>query len=222
MAIADDIIARESGGDPNAQNSRSSAGGAGQFIDSTWLSMLQRHRPDIATGKSPSDLLQLKFDPQLSREMTAAYAADNGAILAKNGHQVTPGTTYLAHFAGPQGAVQLLNADPATPVRSILTPQAVAANPFLQNMTAAELRLWADGKRQKPTAPVSTAVQQPAPPPPESIAQSFTAMSPVALTVPSFEPQIAPQPVARSDSAYDEPAFAHRTYARQMQKQRAV
>jgi hypothetical protein len=146
MALVDQIISAESGGNPNARNPHSSAGGDGQFIDSTWLSMLRKHRPDISDGKSDSDLLALKFNPDLSKAMTAAYAADNAGILTKAGLPVTPGSTYLAHFAGPQGAVGILNADPSAPVSSILTPAAVKANPFLQGMTAADLRAWADRK----------------------------------------------------------------------------
>lgn len=140
MPLVDHIIGAESGGNPNARNPRSSAAGLGQFIDSTWLSMLAKHRPDLAAGKSPEELLALKSDPQLSRDMTAAYAADNAGLLSKAGLPVTPGSTYLAHFAGPQGAVGILNADPAMPVSSILTPAAVKANPFLQGMTASDLR----------------------------------------------------------------------------------
>lgn len=146
MPLVDQIIGVESGGDPNARNSRSSASGLGQFIDSTWLSTLARHRPDLAEGKSREELLALKSDPDLSREMTVAYAADNAGILSRAGLPVTPGSTYLAHFAGPQGAVGILNADPSAPVSSILTPAAVRANPFLQGMSAADLRAWADRK----------------------------------------------------------------------------
>ena len=79
MALIDSIINVESGGNPNARNPHSSASGAGQFIDSTWISMIRQHRPDLAQSMSNSDLLALKSDPQLSREMTAAYAADNDA-----------------------------------------------------------------------------------------------------------------------------------------------
>lgn len=160
MALVDQIISAESGGNPNARNPHSSAGGDGQFIDSTWLSMLRKHRPDISDGKSDSDLLALKFNPDLSREMTAAYAADNAGILTKAGLPVTPGSTYLAHFAGPQGAVGILNADPSAPVSSILTPAAVKANPFLQGMTAADLRAWAD---RKVGGSAPTPAQPPAP-----------------------------------------------------------
>lgn len=146
MALVDQIIGVESDGNPNARNSRSSAAGLGQFIDSTWLSTLAKHRPDLVEGKSREELLSLKSDPQLSRDMTAAYAADNSGILSRAGLPVTPGSTYLAHFAGPQGAVGILNADPTTPVSAILTPGAIRANPFLQGMSAADLQAWADRK----------------------------------------------------------------------------
>src|SRR5581483_2792886 len=106
MGLIDQIISVESGGKSNAANPNSSAAGPGQFIDGTWLDMLARHRPDI-TG-SRDELLALKNDPALSREMTAAYAGDNAGILSKAGLPVTAGTQYLAHFAGPQGAVGIL------------------------------------------------------------------------------------------------------------------
>lgn len=155
MALVDNIISAESGGNPNARNPHSSAGGAGQFIDGTWLSMLRKHRPDLVAGKSPGELLALKSDPQLSRDMTSAYAADNAGILSKRGLPVTPGSTYLAHFAGPQGAVGILSADPSMPVAGILTPAAVKANPFLNGMTAADLRAWADRKVDGKSVPTS-------------------------------------------------------------------
>jgi hypothetical protein len=155
MALVDQIISAESGGNPNARNPHSSAGGAGQFINSTFLSMIRKHRPDLAEGKSDADILALKFDPGISRDMTAAYAADNAGILSKAGLPVTPGSTYLAHFAGPQGAVGILNADPSMPVSAVLTPAAVKANPFLNGMTAADLRAWAEKKVGGNSAPIS-------------------------------------------------------------------
>jgi hypothetical protein len=45
--------------------------------------MLAKHRPDL-TG-SRDELLALKSDPALSKEMTAAYAGDNAGILSKSG-----------------------------------------------------------------------------------------------------------------------------------------
>ena len=154
MALVDSIIGAESGGNADARNPNSSAGGLGQFIDATWLAMLAKHRPDLQG--SPDQLLALKSDPQLSREMTEAYAADNGKILTGAGYEASPGNTYLAHFAGPQGAVKVLSADPNASVSDILGAAAVKANPFLQGMTAADLQAWAArkmGVASQPTQP---------------------------------------------------------------------
>ena len=154
MALVDSIIGAESGGNADARNPNSSASGLGQFLDATWLAMLAKHRPDLQG--SPDQLLALKSDPQLSREMTEAYAADNGKILTGAGFEASPGNTYLAHFAGPQGAVKVLSADPNAPVSSILGEAAVKANPFLQGMTAADLQAWAArkmGGASQPTQP---------------------------------------------------------------------
>src|SRR5581483_10327855 len=155
MDPTDSIVNAESGGNPTAQNPNSSAAGPGQFIDSTWLATVKQHAPDIAAGKSDADLLALKNDPQiasqpqniaLNRQMTAAYATDNQAYLAKNGLPVTPATTYLAHFAGPGGAAKVLQADPNAPVSDILGADAVKANPFLRGMTAQQMQAWAARK----------------------------------------------------------------------------
>lgn len=184
MGLVDQIISVESGGDPNAKNSRSSAAGPGQFIDATWLDMLAKHRPDI-TG-SPGDLLALKSDPALSREMTAAYAADNGGTLQRAGLPVTPGTQYLAHFAGPTGAVGLLNADPATPAAAVLGQGFAKANPTLAGYSAGQLAAWADRKMGGGSAPMSMAGPRPATPAPAP------ALSPAAAAVAPQASEAAP------------------------------
>jgi hypothetical protein len=160
MAYADKVISNESGGDPNSSNSNSSASGPAGFINSTWLETLKANRPDIAQGQSDSDLLALKSDPNLAKEMADAYAASNGKILASAGLPVTPGTTYLAHFAGPKGAVGILNADPSTPAGAVLGQAAVKANPFLTSMTAGDVANWAN--RKMGGAPMSLAGPVPA------------------------------------------------------------
>lgn len=199
MALVDQIIGVESGGDANARNPNSSAAGLGQFIDSTWLSMLAKHRPDI-TG-SPQDLIALKSDPELSKAMTAAYAADNGQILQGAGLTVTPGSTYLAHFAGPQGAVSVLKADPTTPVSAILTPGAIKANPFLQNMTAGDLQAWADRKMGGKT--VGPQAAQPAGLPiPQAPVPTLSPQQPTSPQAFAASPQAAEQPQASGGSYF--------------------
>lgn len=181
MALVDSIIGAESGGNADARNPNSSASGLGQFIDATWLAMLTKHRPDIQG--SPDQLLALKSDPQLSREMTEAYAADNGKILTGAGYEASPGNTYLAHFAGPQGAVKVLSADPTAPVSDILGAAAVKANPFLQGMTAADLQAWA-ARKMGGTSQAS----------PQQTAQASPAAPANGLPAQSSQPQPAPAP----------------------------
>ncbi len=141
-----------------AKNPNSSATGPGQFIDSTWLETVKKNRPDLAAGKDDATILAMRSDPkfeQLSRDMTDAYATQNRSTLANAGLPTTPGATYLAHFAGPMGAQKVLSADPKTRIADLLSPAAIKANPFLVNMTAGDLRGWADRKMgASPAAPV--------------------------------------------------------------------
>lgn len=197
MATVDSIISAESGGDPNARNPNSSAVGLGQFTAPTWIDTITAARPDLVQGKSPDEILALRNDPQLSREMTAAYAAQNSGILSKAGLPVTPGTQYLAHFAGPGGAIGILNADPATPIEGVLSSKAVAANPFLKGKTAGDVIAWANGKVGQ--APMPIVPSQPAPQVAPQVAQA--PQQPVQAT--------APQAAAGSSGAipnYDQAA----------------
>jgi hypothetical protein len=108
-AVVERIVAVESGGDPNARNKRSSATGAGQFLDETWLEMIRTHRRDLVGGRSEKEILDLRRDPELTRAIIARLVERNAALLKKRGLPVTPGTLYLTHFAGPVGAVAVLS-----------------------------------------------------------------------------------------------------------------
>ncbi len=199
MGLIDQIISVESGGNPSATNPNSSATGAGQFLSSTWLDTIARERPDLVEGKSKDEILALRNDPALSRQMTEAYANQNGRILSGAGFEANPANTYLAHFAGPQGAVKVLSADPAAPVESILGPQAVAANSFLRGMTAGDLQAWASkkmgGAPQQPamrTAQASPVAPQAAP----------LSLAPQAAPIFSAAPEPAPQQQASAGSYF--------------------
>ena len=139
------IIGIESAGNARADNPRSSASGLGQFTDATWVATIRRHRPDLA-GMSDQAIIALKVNPDLAREMTIRHTEDNAAGLSASGIDPTEGNLYLAHFAGLEGARRVLGADPTTPVVDVLGREAVRANPFLQGMTVADLKAWADRK----------------------------------------------------------------------------
>lgn len=132
-------IGLESGGRADAKNTRSSATGAGQFIAATWIDMLTRSRPDVVAGKTREQLLALRNDPALSREMTEAYAVENARALYESGLPVTPQTVYMAHHFGAGGARAMLRAAPDTPVSQILSPREITANPYLKGKTVAEV-----------------------------------------------------------------------------------
>lgn len=134
--VVDRIVGIESGGNPNARSTTSSATGAGQFIDSTWLSTVKKHRPDVAAGKSDPQILSLRTDPNLSREMIAAYAQDNAGFLQSRGLGTGPTEVYAAHNLGPAGAAKVLSAAPDTPLSSMFGADVMRANPHLRNMTA--------------------------------------------------------------------------------------
>lgn len=144
--VTDRIIGVESGGNANAKNPNSSATGAGQFIDSTWMATVKAHRPDLLEGRTTADVLALRKDKALSKEMVGHLANDNAGFLRNQGIQPTDGDIYLAHFLGPRGASQVLKADPGASVASIVGQDVVNANPFLKGMTANDVRAWSNKK----------------------------------------------------------------------------
>jgi hypothetical protein len=157
-ALADLIITAESNGNPRDKNKKSSATGPAQFLDDTWLEMITAYRPALATGHSQKEILALRRDPDLSREMTTRFMQRNAKILRRRNLPVTPGNLYLTHFAGIAGAIALLSGPDNDHAATIMAKadvsghltraKVVAANPFLTNFTVADLKRWADVKMQ--------------------------------------------------------------------------
>jgi hypothetical protein len=158
--IVDRIIKVESNGDPNLTNKRSSAVGLGQFLNETWLDLIRTHRPELARERSEDEILELRRDANIAREITVRFTEQNAGMLRRRGLPVTPGTLYLAHFAGGGGAVAILlaleNADAASVMASADTTgrtnreKLIKANPFLERFTVADLKTWAHRKMAIP------------------------------------------------------------------------
>lgn len=126
----------ESGGNPNAKNPTSSAGGLFQQIDSNAKAFGVTNR----------------FDPVQSTEGAVKFAKQNQGILREAlGREPTAAELYLAHQQGAGGARSLLtrSAEPAlTVLESIYNNKTTAKNALLNNggsqaMTAGDFaNIW--------------------------------------------------------------------------------
>jgi hypothetical protein len=130
-AVLARIAQVESGSDPNAAASGSSAKGLFQVTTPTWQ----------ANGGGDDPL-----DPVQNATVGARLTKKNIDGLTSAGLEPSPSNIYLAHFSGLGGAKSILGADPSTPAASILGDAAVKANPFLANMSAGDLQAWAGRK----------------------------------------------------------------------------
>ncbi len=139
----------ESGLNPKAKASSSSAAGLFQFIESTWLRSLERYASQIQTFRARqiaetdaqksidqsetkrSDRLEWRHDPHLASLMAAAYAQENGDKLkGVLGRQANSTELYVAHFLGSGGSVRFMSAWKRNPHQSAasLFPRAARAN----------------------------------------------------------------------------------------------
>ena len=160
--LTDRIVHVESGGSARAKNPLSSATGAGQFISKTWIRMMNTYRPDLARSLSTADLLALRYDATLSREMVRNLAREGEAYLRARGHQITAGRLYLCHFLGMEGAAQVLAAQGSTQLNAVLGSAVIQANPFLTGKTAGYVIDWAERKMGQKVTRVASDQSQPA------------------------------------------------------------
>ncbi|RAU20699.1 lytic transglycosylase domain-containing protein [Paramagnetospirillum kuznetsovii] len=142
---------QESGLNPHARNTRSSAAGLFQFTTPTWLDMVKRHgaehglekeadaivkgadgKWDVKDKAMKKAILDLRKDPKLSSMMAAEFAKDNAQVLEKRlGRAATASDLYLAHFLGATGAARVIEGMEDNPRHSARTllPDAARANP---------------------------------------------------------------------------------------------
>jgi murein DD-endopeptidase MepM/ murein hydrolase activator NlpD len=140
------IIQVESAGRADAKNPRSSATGLGQFINTTWIRMMNTYRPDLARSLSQADLLALRFDPTISREMVRNLAREGESYLRARGHNITAGRLYLCHFLGMEGAHIVLSSPGDAMLVNVLGAGVIKANPFLTGKNTAYVIDWAERK----------------------------------------------------------------------------
>ena len=133
------IIQIESGGNPNAQNPLSSAGGLAQFTDTTWASVMRAH-PEL--NLTPNG----KKDPEQAKRALVAFRQDNQSYLAKHGVPINDATTYAAHFLGAGGAVQALRNPDGAAMVDVVGPGVIQANPQLRSMTVGDFKQWLSNK----------------------------------------------------------------------------
>ncbi len=119
----------ESGLNPGAGASTSSARGLFQFVDQTWLGTMKQSGSSLgyaryaaaitrtASGhyqvKDPalrSQILKLRSDPTANAVMAGAFTKANANYLTqKLGRPPTDGELYIAHFLGAGGAARLIS-----------------------------------------------------------------------------------------------------------------
>lgn len=140
---------RESAMNPSARAPTSSAAGLFQFIEQTWLATVKSHGAkhgygqyaDLiyrggdgrwrVEGSARNVVLDLRYDPQAASVMAGELTASNAAYLrGRTGREPGAGDLYAAHFLGPAGAAQLMQAMDRNPGASAaaIFPQAASAN----------------------------------------------------------------------------------------------
>lgn len=117
------VIAIESGFNPNAQASTSSASGLGQFTADTWKATLGKYGSKYGLDANASPM-----DPRANALMTAEYIKENSKALSGVKSNLTGTDLYMAHFLGASGAKKVLGADPSVSAAELL-PAAAKSNP---------------------------------------------------------------------------------------------
>lgn len=124
----------ESSFNPDAKARSSSATGLYQFIESTWMKMVDRYGEKYGIESetmSRAEILSLRKDPKLASFMAAELAQENESVLERHwGGEIGATELYLAHFLGAGSAAAFLNARDESPMEpaAYLFPDAAASN----------------------------------------------------------------------------------------------
>ncbi len=138
------LMMAESAGKAHAKNPRSTALGPYQFINSTFIEVVDRHFSDEVEGMSRSQILALRTDMDFSRRAAIAFNDDNAKYLEKRGVKPTFAHLRLSHLLGPAAAVKVLRAKSNARLTKLLPSPVIRANPFMKRMTVGGLVRWAE------------------------------------------------------------------------------
>ena len=135
----DQLMEAESGGRLNKKNPRSTALGPFQFIEATFLVVVNKHFPHEVAGLTERQVLARRTEIVFSRRVARAYANDLISALNNNGLRATAVNVRIAFLVGPSAAVRLLKTPRHKPLKEVLSAAAIAANPFMSGATVARL-----------------------------------------------------------------------------------
>ncbi len=119
---------------PDIKAKTSSATGLYQFINTTWMGMVEKYgeKYGIDTqAKSKKEILDLRKDPKMASYMAAEFAKENSNHLQNTvGGEIGETDLYLAHFLGAGGAEKFLKGWKDNPNQAAdqLFPAAAKAN----------------------------------------------------------------------------------------------
>lgn len=114
------LINAESGGDPNASATTSSAAGLAGFTKGAWLEQVGKRGFDYT--------LEDRKDPVKVQKVLEPLVEDNRKKAQKElGREPTHAELYMYHFM-PAKAAKLITADPGTPATTLVSAAAAKAN----------------------------------------------------------------------------------------------
>jgi hypothetical protein len=221
----------ESGLNPQAGASTSSARGLFQFVEQTWLGTVKQSGAALGYGgyaaaitrtasghyevRDPAmrkEILKLRNDPTANAVMAGAFTKANASILSdKLGRAPSEGELYIAHFLGAGGAARLISL-------AANNPSAKADN-FFANAAHANPSIFYDRTTGSPrnlaqvrdTLTARYDVARSRPVAPVATAQAVTELpGPLDLTPPPLRP---PLPIAAVPAATAVPDTAGMTNA---------
>ena len=210
----DRLMAAESGGRLDAKNPRSTALGPFQFIESTFLFVVNKDFPSEVASLTREQVLALRTDMAFSRRAAGAYSNHLISALKTEGLPATTVNVRLAFLVGPAAAVRLLKTAPDQPLKKALSADAIAANPYMSGATIANLvqKAAADMSATTATRRVAAALRD------EPAATGAVLKREPAATTVTLKREPAVTRVAlreragRHHSCFEAPAGRHRSY----------